>query len=328
MIREYKCLALFSGGLDSILAVKHMEKLGYTVIPVFFETPFFEATSAVKAAKANGIELRVINVMPEYLEVLKNPRYGYGKNMNPCVDCHGFMFRKAAAMMQEYGADFLISGEVLGQRPKSQRKYSMNAVAKLSGVKDLLVRPLCQRFLADTLPIREGWVDEAELLDIQGRGRYRQLELAREYGVIEFQNPAGGCKLTDIKYSRKLKDLLVHDQINDKSIKFLNYGRHFRLNDNTRLVVGRDMAENEHLSLLTTDEIVVKAVDYHGPLGIICKDERVTENEIEMAARIVLRYNNKVESEADVAWGKNFSLNNINKVEKYTPAEVEDLMIK
>lgn len=328
MIREHKCLALFSGGLDSILAVKHMEKLGYVVKPVFFETPFFEAESALKSAKANGIELQVINVMPEYLGVLKNPRYGYGKNMNPCVDCHGFMFRKAAEMMQEYGIDFLISGEVIGQRPKSQRKDSMNAVAKLSGVKDLLVRPLCQRFLADTKPIREGWVDKAELLDIQGRGRYRQLELAREYGVTEFQNPAGGCKLTDIKYSRKLKDLLVHDQINDKNIKFLNYGRHFRLNDNARLVVGRDMAENEHLSLLTTDEIVVKAVDYHGPLGIICKDGEIAENEIEMAARIVLRYNNKVESEADVAWGENFSLNNIIKVEKYTPGEVENLMIK
>jgi len=328
MIRKHKCLALFSGGLDSLLAVKHMEKLGYTVIPIFFETPFFEATSALKVAQSNGIDLQVINVMPEYLDVLKNPRYGYGKNMNPCVDCHGFMFRKAAEMMQEYGADFLISGEVIGQRPKSQRKDSMNAVAKLSGVKDLLVRPLCQRFLADTLPIREGWVDKAELLDIQGRARYRQLELAKEYGVIEFQNPAGGCKLTDIKYSRKLKDLLVHDQINDKNIKFLNYGRHFRLNENTRLVVGRNMEENEHLSLITTDELVVKAVDYHGPLGIICKDGEVTENEIEMAARIVLRYNNKVERESEVGWGKNFALNNIIKVEKYTPEEVEDLMIK
>ncbi|MDP8221053.1 MAG: tRNA (5-methylaminomethyl-2-thiouridylate)-methyltransferase [Candidatus Stygibacter frigidus] len=328
MNREHKCLALFSGGLDSILAVKHMEKLGYQVIPVFFETPFFEATSALKAAQSNAIDLKVINVMPEYLHVLKNPRYGYGKNMNPCVDCHGFMFRKAAEMMKEYGADFLISGEVLGQRPKSQRKDSMNAVAKLSGVKDLLVRPLCQRFLSDTLPIREGWVDKAELLDIQGRGRYRQIELAREYGVEEFQSPAGGCKLTDIKYSRKLKDLLEHDQINDKNIKYLNYGRHFRLNDNTRLVVGRNMAENEHLSLMPVGELVVKAVDYHGPLGIICKDGEIDNTEIEMAARIVLRYNNKVDGISEVGWGKNFALNNIIKLEKYTPEEVEDLMIK
>jgi len=328
MNREHKCLALFSGGLDSILAVKHMEKLGYTVIPVFFETPFFEATPALKAAQSNGIDLQVINVMPEYLHVLKNPRYGYGKNMNPCVDCHGFMFRKAAEMMKEYRADFLISGEVLGQRPKSQRKDAMNAVAKLSGVKDLLVRPLCQRFLSDPLPIREGWVDKEELLDIQGRGRYRQIELAREYDVKEFQTPAGGCKLTDIKYSRKLKDLLEHDQINDYNIKFLNYGRHFRLNENTRLVVGRNMAENEHLSLMTSDELVVKAVDYHGPLGIICKDSDIDDTEIEMAARIVLRYNNKVDGESDVGWGKNFALNNIIKVEKYTPEEVEELMIK
>jgi tRNA-uridine 2-sulfurtransferase len=328
MIREHKCIALFSGGLDSLLAVKHMEKLGYEVIAVFFQTPFFVADPALHAAKTNQIKLRVIDVLPQYLPILENPRYGYGKNMNPCVDCHGFMFRMAAEMMQEYGADFLISGEVLGQRPKSQRKDAMNAVAKLSGVKDLLIRPLCQKFMADTLPIREGWVDKAELLDIQGRGRQRQLELAREYGVIEFQNPGGGCKLTDIKYSRKLKDLLLHKQINDNTIKYLKYGRHFRLNEHTKLIVGRDKVENEHLSLLITDEVVIKAVDIHGPLGVICKDGKLNDAELETAARIILRYNNNVEDEAEVAWGENFSLNNIIKVEKYTPAEVQDLMIK
>ncbi|MCF7913406.1 MAG: tRNA (5-methylaminomethyl-2-thiouridylate)-methyltransferase [Candidatus Cloacimonetes bacterium] len=328
MIRQHKCIALFSGGLDSILAVKHMERLGYQVKAVFFETPFFEAESALQAAKANEIDLQVIDVLPQYLQVLENPRYGYGKNMNPCVDCHGFMFRMAAELLTETGADFLISGEVLGQRPMSQRKDAMNAVAKLSGVKDLLVRPLCQQFLADTLPIREGWVDKAEMLDIQGRGRQRQLDMAREFGVTEFQNPAGGCKLTDIKYSRKLKDLLLHKQLNDDTIKYLKYGRHFRLNEHTKLIVGRDKAENEHLSLLTTDEIVVKTVDFHGPLGIICKTGTVTETELKTAAGIVLRYNNNVDNEAEVAWGENFSLNNIIKVEKYTPAEVQELMIK
>ncbi len=327
MKKEHICLSLFSGGLDSILSVKHMENLGYKVITVFFQTPFFEADSALLIAEANGIDLRVIDVFPEYLKILENPRYGYGKNMNPCIDCHGFMFKKAAELMPEYGADFLISGEVLGQRPKSQRKDAMNAVAKLSGVKDLLIRPLCQRYLSDTLPIREGWVDKTEMLDIQGRGRYRQMELAHEYVITEFQSPGGGCKLTEIKYSKKLKDLQEHDQLTEQNIRFLKYGRHFRLNDATKLVIGRDKSDNEHLSLLADDEIVIKITDYHGPLGIINKNENPEIEEIELAARIVLRYNNRLDEITELSWGKNFSLTNILKVGKYPAEKVEELMI-
>jgi tRNA-uridine 2-sulfurtransferase len=327
MIKEHACLALFSGGLDSILSVKLMEKLGYKVTPVFFETPFFEADKAMLVAKANDIKLNVINVLPEYLKILKNPRYGYGRNMNPCVDCHGFMFRKAAELMEAYKADFLISGEVLGQRPKSQRKDAINAVSKLSGVKDLLVRPLCQKYLTDTLPIREGWVDKEEMLDIQGRGRYRQIEMAHEYGIKDFHSPGGGCKLTEIKYSRRLKDIIEHNHLNEQNIRFLNYGRHFRLNDDTKLVVGRNKSDNEHLSLLTQKEIVIKAVDFHGPIGILIKDEEPTNEEILQAARIVLRYNNNVSDVAEVSWGFNYSLDNKEFVEKYSPETVANLMI-
>ncbi|MCF7920777.1 MAG: tRNA (5-methylaminomethyl-2-thiouridylate)-methyltransferase [Candidatus Cloacimonetes bacterium] len=326
-MKKRTCISLFSGGLDSLLAVKFMEKLGYKVIPVFFETPFFEAGNALEIAKLNGIALQVVDVFEEYLPVLQNPRYGYGKNLNPCIDCHGFMFRTAGKLLEEWQADFLISGEVLGQRPMSQRKDAMNAVGKLSEVKDLLVRPLSQKLLADTLPIREGWVDKNEMLSIQGRGRHRQLELAREFGIVDFQSPGGGCKLTDVKYSRRLRDLLTHSQISLANIRFLKYGRHFRLNEQTKLVVGRHKQDNEHLSLLADTEIVVRAVNIHGPLGIIIKGDIPTLEEIMLAAQIVLRYNNSVGSEADIAWGENFSLNNIIRINKLDEEKVAEFMI-
>jgi len=158
MKKKYRCFALFSGGLDSMLAVLHMHKLGYEVIPIFFETPFFNSKNAKKVAESIGFELMVHDLTELHLEMLKNPRYGFGKNMNPCIDCHGLMFKEAGRLMKEYNVDFLISGEVMGQRPMSQRKDAMNAVGKLSEVKDLLVRPLSQKLLTDTLPIREEWV--------------------------------------------------------------------------------------------------------------------------------------------------------------------------
>lgn len=328
MAKEKSCIALFSGGLDSILAVKHMEKLGYEVKAVFFETPFFESGNAVEAARVNNINLQVVNVFEEYIKMLVAPRYGYGKNMNPCVDCHGFMFRKAGELLKEWGTDFLISGEVLGQRPMSQRKDAMNAVAKLSNVKDLLIRPLSQKLLRDTLPIREGWVDKEDLLDIQGRGRYRQLELAKEFGIRDFQSPAGGCKLTEIKYSARLRDLIKYDQLDLSNIRYLRYGRHFRLNEKTKLVVGRSKSDNENISALTANEIVLKSVDIHGPLGIIIKKEKPDIMEIELAAAIILRYNSNVGNDADVNWGENFSLNNLVHVSKLAKDKVEELMIK
>ena len=321
------CLALYSGGLDSILAIKLVEQQGIRVKALFFRTPFFESDIAEKTAMANNIDLTIYNVFDEYLEILKNPRYGYGKNLNPCIDCHGFMFRMALKLLPEFGADFVISGEVLGQRPMSQRRDAMNAVAKLSGKRDLLIRPLCQQKFVDSLPIREGWVDKSRLLDIHGRGRQRQLGLAKEFGVTDFHNPGGGCKLTDIKYSKKLKDLITYNQLTERNILFLNYGRHFRLNSETKLIVGRNKAENVNLSALVEEEIVLKTVQYQGPLGIINKKALPSENEISLAAQIVLRYNNNAGEKTQVAWGKNFLLNNFVCVEKLSSEAVNDLMI-
>lgn len=328
MVRDKSCLALFSGGLDSILAVKVMEKLGYRVKSYFFRTPFFEADSAQAAAEKNAIDLKVVDVFDQYIEVLTSPRYGYGKNMNPCIDCHGFMFRMAAERLKADKADFLISGEVLGQRPKSQRKDAMNAVAKLSGMRDLIIRPLSQRLLKDTLPIREGWVDKTEMLDIQGRGRHRQLELAKEFGVNEFNTPGGGCKLTDIKFSVRLKDLIEHGQLTERNIEFLKYGRHFRLSETTKLVVGRNKSDNDQMTRLAEEEIVLKTAEFQGPLGIVISKEELSEDELLLAARILLRYNNKLENLGKVNWGKKFSLINTVEIEKYPPEAVQAVMIK
>lgn len=310
-----------------MLAVLHMHKLGYQVLPIFFETPFFKADKARKATREIGFDLLVQDITDEHLQMLKNPRYGFGKNINPCIDCHGLMFRVAGKLMQQYQVDFLISGEVLGQRPMSQRKDALNAVGKLSEVKDLLVRPLSQKLLTDTKPVREGWVNKAEMLDIQGRGRHRQMEMAQEFGISTFQNPGGGCLLTDIGYARKLKDLLQFDMLEIKFINFLSLGRHFRLNPNAKMIVGRNNDDNEKLSKLATDELIFHAVDFPGPLGIIQSKQELSEAEITKAASLLLRYCNKAPSKAKVEYGLNFKLRNQITVEKLATENVEKIQL-
>ena len=212
-MNKYKAIALVSGGLDSILSALWMQKLGYEVIPLFFETPFFTPKKAKSATCAANLTLTVQNISEDFLQMLKHPRYGFGKNFNPCVDCHGLMFRKAAEFMAESGADFLISGEVLGQRRMSQRMDTLNAVRKLSGVAELIIRPLSQKLLPDTKPIVEGWIDKNNLLDFNGRGRKRQIQLAKEFKLSTFVSPGGGCLLTESNYCKKLKDLFDYDQL-------------------------------------------------------------------------------------------------------------------
>ena len=327
MKKKYSCFALFSGGLDSQLAVLYMHKLGYSVQPIFFETPFFKADNARKATSEIGFELIVIDVTEQHLQMLKNPRYGFGKNMNPCIDCHGLMFKEAGKMMPEYQMDFLISGEVLGQRPMSQRKDAMNAVGKLSEVKDLLIRPLTQKLLTDTKPIREGWVKKEEMLDIQGRGRTRQLEMAKEFGIKEYQSPGGGCLLTDIGYSRKLKDLMQFDMLETSFLSFLAIGRHFRLNDEVKMIVGRNDSDNEKLGKLCTSEIVFQSADFPGPLGVAQSRRKLDKEEIELAASLLLRYNSKIKGRWKVNFGLNFQLVNQIETEKMRPEEAEKMLI-
>lgn len=327
MKRKHKAIALFSGGLDSMLAVLHMQKLGYEVVPIFFESPFYPATKARHGAKAAGLKLEVVDITPELIEIIKNPRYGYGKHMNPCIDCHGLMFRKAAEMLVKFQADFIISGEVMGQRPMSQRPDSMNAVSKLSGVKELLVRPLCQKFLSDTKPIIEGWVNKDELLDIHGRGRYRQLALAEEFGLKDFEMPGGGCLLTDRQVSQKVSDLIKHEQLTPYYLRFLQEGRRVRISDNLLLIVTRTRFESDRITPQLEDEIVIKAAEIAGPLGVLLGTD-IQKEQIELAGRIILSYINKLKTPTSlVEYGQKFNLKNKMQLTPLPREELDKLLI-
>jgi len=331
--RKYIALSLFSGGLDSLLVVKLVEQLGIKVIPVCFESPFFSCKKAIQTGKQNNIFVNVVHLEQDYLDMIHDPQHGYGKNMNPCIDCHAFMYKKLGDMMGKFGADFLTSGEVLGQRPMSQHLNGLNAVAKWSGYKDLIVRPLSQKLLPDTKPIREGWIKKDQLLDLKGRNRTPQIELAKKFGVTEYPTPAGGCLLTDQGYSKRLKDLKDHKMFALKFIEFLDVGRQFRLDDSTKLIIGRNQNDNEFMEKLIGKHIdkgnvILKAKDIPGPIGVLqSRDEMVPDEIEELAAEILVRYVSKVNDEAVVL--VNFPDGEIKelKVEKQTNGFKRKLLI-
>ena len=246
-----KAIALFSGGLDSILAVKLVERQGIDVIPVHFYTWFtgHKEESFVKmCAKEYGIRPIVVDVSQKFLDVLFAPKYGYGQGMNPCIDCKIFFFREAKRIMEEREAKFIVSGEVVGQRPMSQRKDTLKLIEKESGLEGLILRPLSAKVLPETLPEKLGWVDRNALEGIQGRGRKRQLELAREFGIKSIPSPAGGCILTDPTFSKRLKILMeVVGRPSLDEIRLLRLGRMFRLKG-CILIIGRNERENQILS--------------------------------------------------------------------------------
>jgi len=246
--RQVKALGLCSGGLDSILAALILKDQGIDVTWISFETPFFDAKAAKKASKQTGIPLIVKDITDDYMEMIKAPKAGFGKNMNPCMDCHTLMFAKAGAMMAQTGADFLFSGEVVGQRPKSQTKNSLRYVEKHCGFDGLILRPLSAGLLPETIAEQKGLVDRSRLLSFSGRSRKPQAALAEKYGITEYPSPAGGCLLTDKGFSQRLRDLLYVQKTEDKTqLHLLKHGRHFRLDSRSKLVVGRNKAENKRI---------------------------------------------------------------------------------
>lgn len=248
-----KAIGLFSGGLDSTLAVKLIQEQGIEVIAVKFTGPFFQTPPdgrcrATECAQQMGMEFRKVPKGEEFLDMLRHPRHGYGSAINPCVDCRIFMLKKAKAMMEELGASFLITGEVLGQRPMSQRRNMIELIERESGLEGKIVRPLSAQHFEPTEAERNGWIDRAKLLDIHGRGRRPQIALAGEFGLTEFENPAGGCLLTDKNFAAKMRDLFAHQEhVVMYDIELLKIGRHFRV-DGRKLVCARDKAECEALS--------------------------------------------------------------------------------
>lgn len=273
---KVKSIALISGGLDSILAVKIMLGMGIDVEGVVFITSFFGAQKAQAASRSIGLPLSVIDITDAYLPMLKTPRYGYGKNMNPCIDCHTLMLKTAGARMEATGADFVFTGEVLGQRPMSQTKQSLHTVAKNSGYGDVILRPLSAQLLPETKPEREGKVDRSRLLAIQGRGRKIQMEMARNYGITDYPPPAGGCLLTDPNYSRRLRDLFEHEpDWGLRDIELLKFGRHFRIPEGGKIILGRDQNDNEAiLSLTAENDVVIHMADVAGPTTLVPGGDR------------------------------------------------------
>ncbi len=295
-----KAIALLSGGLDSILAVKLVQKQNIDICGLTFTTPFFNAVKAQAAAQQIDLPLMVEDFTAQHLQMLKSPRYGYGKNMNPCIDCHTLMLKMAGRKMEETGADFLVTGEVLGQRPMSQTKQSLYVVAKNSGYADYILRPLSAQLLEPVKAEREGKVDRLKLLSISGRGRKDQMSLAKEFGIQQYPPPAGGCLLTDPIFSIRLRDLMSHSE--DRQIRdyeLLKYGRHFRAEDNGKIIVGRNKADNEALRQLAMDvDLVCNMADFPGPYVLAPYG---SESAMATAAALCVRYSDApADTEASV----------------------------
>ncbi len=285
-----KALSLLSGGLDSILAAKTVMEQGIEIIGLCFVTPFFGPESARRAAKTLGIGLVEHDFTDEFFEMMRKPRYGFGGNMNPCIDCHGLMLTTAHGLLEKHGASFLVTGEVLGERPMSQTRPGLNAVLKLAADRDLVLRPLSARLLEPTRPEREGWVDREKLLDFSGRGRKRQEDLAKKYGITDYPQPAGGCLLTDVKFSKRLKELLAHEGFVRGDIELLKLGRHFRLGPGVKLVVGRNHDENQKvLEAAGTNDLILRPErPVKGPVGLLRGP--ADGGSMEEAAGIIARY--------------------------------------
>jgi tRNA-specific 2-thiouridylase len=289
-----RALALFSGGLDSILAMKLIIDQVIEVIAVHVDMGFGGTSEKKeylqKICDHIGAKLEILDLRQEYLdEVLFSPKYGYGKNFNPCIDCHGFMFRYTGKLLEIYDASFMISGEVVGQRPMSQRKDSLELVKKLSDKEELVLRPLSAKHLPPTKPELEGWVDRDKLLDIQGRSRQVQLQMAKDIGLEGYEEPAGGCLLTQIEISNRIRDFIAHDKLEVDDIDLLRAGRHLRLPDGAKLVIGRHKEDNDKLTLVQSDKYLkAHIVESVGPLALLSKDASVADKAL--ATKLIITY--------------------------------------
>jgi tRNA U34 2-thiouridine synthase MnmA/TrmU len=284
-----KALALLSGGLDSLLAAKLILVQGIEVIGVGFSSPFFSTKKSKKAALQLGIPLIEVDITEEVIQLLKGPKHGFGRHMNPCVDCHTLMVRKAGEMMKKQGASFLITGEVLGERPKSQNRQALEVVSRESGFDGYVLRPLSAKLLSLTIPEKKGWVEREKLLDIQGRSRRRQMALAKEMSIKDYPTPAGGCLLTDPAFSsrlRQLKEFNSSFQASDANL--LKLGRHFWFNK-AWVVVSRNESENGEIEKFWEEgDYLVLVKNFPGPIGLVRGEP--SDKELREALALVARY--------------------------------------
>ena len=288
-----KGLSLMSGGLDSQLAIRVLQNAGAEVEAVCFATPFFDISAAKKAAAALGVKLHVVDFTDDEIALVENPPHGFGGAMNPCIDCHALMIRRAGELMTQLGYEFVATGEVQGQRPMSQNKQSIGVVEKCSGMKGRLIRPMSAKLLEPTIPELEGKIDREKLLDISGRGRERQIALAAEFGIVDYPSPAGGCKLTEEGFCRKLKDLKDHEGLGDRRlVELLLVGRRFRLPGGTSVILGRDRDENVRLKSEVGDgtrrTVSVAPVNVPGPTALL--PDLKGEEDLKLVTELVAAY--------------------------------------
>ncbi len=284
-----RALALLSGGLDSLLATRLIQNQGIEIKGICFSSPFFSADRIRKASKQLSITCEVVDIGKELISLILSPSHGFGKGANPCIDCHILMVKKTGSLMQSEKASFLLTGEVLGERPKSQSRWALNTVARESGWGDYLLRPLTAKNLSPTLPEKKGWIDREKLLGIKGRSRQVQLKLAEKFGFKDFPTPAGGCLLTDPNFSRRVKYILSYHKLTLQEAELLKVGRHFSLNHTSRVIIGRNKTENEKLIILASQgDVLLQVMDFPGPVALL--KGSIEEKFILKAASLTARY--------------------------------------
>lgn len=319
-----KTLAMLSGGLDSILAAKLIKQQGIEVIGICFESYFFDSKNAERMVKQIDIPLVVVDFSKEHMKMVKNPKHGHGKNMNPCIDCHAMMMTYTGRLLQEYNADFIITGEVLNQRPMSQTMNSLDIVKKESGFGDKILRPLCALNLPPTQMELDGLVQREKLLGIKGRNRKEQMELAKKWGIVDYPSPAGGCKLTEPNYSARLKDLLKYkENVVENDLSLLKIGRHLRLGDECKVISTRNEEEaTEIQKYLSKQDTILYAADFSGSLTAIAG--KYNDEQLIFAARTAARYSKGKDNEyVKVKYGNVNSL--LDKFIEVKPALDEEI---
>lgn len=299
-----KAVALVSAGLDSLLAGRIIQEKGIEVIPLFFKIPFNPKDKLDKQLEIIyqnlKIEPKLVSIEEEFLEILKKPCYGFGKNMNPCIDCKILMLTKAKELMSKYKAEFVVTGEVLEQRPMSQNRQALEIIEEKSGLKGLVLRPLSAKLLPSTIAESKGWIKKEDLFAFRGRTRKPQLELAKQLKLKGYLTPAGGCLLTDPGFTKRLEELIKHQQLNLDNIELLKIGRHFRISKDTKLIVGRNEKENNLILDLAKEDDYLFFPPQGIPGAIALGRGSLNEELIELSCRITSRYfdlNGKTESE-------------------------------
>jgi tRNA-specific 2-thiouridylase len=292
--RNLKAIALFSGGLDSTLAMAVVIEQGVEVIGLNVNIGFGSSRDRREhmesMCKQVGAEFMEVDIRDQFLrEILFSPKHGYGKNFNPCIDCHANMFRVAKGFMEKVGASFLISGEVIGQRPMSQNPKALDTVLELGETDELLLRPLSAKLLKETVPEKEGWIDREKLFGISGRGRETQMRLVEKYGILDYESPSGGCLLTDSYFATKIRDFIKYDTLESGDIDILKFGRHFRLKDGAKLVIGRNRDDNSGLESVKSEKFIsLEAIGVKSPYALISKS--CSEDDLNFSLRTLLSY--------------------------------------